>query len=333
MMKLSTFLSYCFFILALLAGINIPLNYLFDELVKSGRITEISSDGFNSWDFNWSNQAKTKILAPDSRFEAELKNLSEIKKSRRTIVFLGSSVVAGDGVEPGRKFIDILNRELSEKKGTYFFNAGKSGADFYTYSQPIQGLIGELGQISCVLWFPNRNDLVSIQEHMQGLEEREKALSLSSANKMPWWDIVFFGFFKRLGQRFTFEGNLLKEKSLESPHQLYYTKGLLNPMTEDVLHDLNATLISFKTLLQTHQIHFSVVFLPPRHFNHFYNWEDAASLLQINSVLSDAHISGISFFDEIKGSDHYLDYVHFNSAGHQKIADLLNSNLDRLYPP
>ncbi len=332
-MNLKGFYKIVAGILLCLMVVNIPLNLTFEALKERHYITQKSMDGFSTWDLHLTPQSQNAIAPPDELFPYETESPETISTYQKVIVLIGSSVVAGDGVKRGDRFSNELSRISSASSvPTYFFNAGRSGSEIYTYFTNLKELIKKYPKIQCLIWFPNRNDLISQAELQTRLSEKQEAKNLSSASTMPLQDMLFLGFFKRLGQRFTFEGNILKENSIQSEHNLYYTTGLMEGLDSETKSDLAAALQSYKEILDAHGTHFSAVFLPSRHFNRFHQWSEAKSLLDVQALLNDQGITNISFFEQVKEHDDYVDYIHFSPVGHSMIAKLLQERMSELCP-
>ncbi len=327
-MNIKSFLLLILGIFVCMAAVNVPLNFAFEELKGRGYIREISADGFKSWNLFLNPEHAEKKSPPSQDLPGEWLPLDEIKAKKNVVVFLGSSVVAGDGVQPEERFTS----ELNKNSDTYFMNAGYSGSEVYSYLEKIRPILAGLENLRCVIWLPNRNDLISQEQYQAILSAKSEATALSAGDGMPILDRLFFGFFKRLAQRFTYEGNLLKERSLASEHQLYYTKGLLSPLPPETLIDVAKAIFPFERELRKRNVSFSAMFLPSRHFNHFYTWDSAKAFHSLENALLELGIPYHQLFSEIKGTDNYYDYVHFNPRGHRQVAELLRERLPKLCP-
>lgn len=325
-MSIKKFLFDILTLLIILLVVNFPLNEGYEYLKKNGHIQQKSGDGFTTWEIVFEKKPEVvKERAALTYFPAERGSLEEIRQYKNTVVFLGSSVVAGNGIENHKTFTAQMKKKYAE---TYFWNGGIDGAELYSEVENIEKLTNDLKNIVCIVWFPNRNDFISNKDFQSKKEQVKEAKALSKIEEQTWYDKYFLGFFKRLAQKITFEGNIRKEKALDGAHNLYYTKGLTSALTSEVSIDLNNAIQSLSRTSRLKNIKLIAVFLPSRHFNYYHTWDQAVAFHQVSDMLNKENIKSYELFTSLKGKDEYVDYIHFNSAAHAFIATKLQPIVD-----
>jgi hypothetical protein len=139
-------------------------------------------------------------------------------------------------------------------------------------------------------------------------------------------DVFTFDFYKLIAQRIYFVRSIMQENFPGSSHNHFYTEGIMTPLHPRVIHDMEEAIKHVHGFLQTRGIPIRAVFLPTRDFHRRLQWKNAHAYQDLKEVLDRQSIESVEFLSELEKhrmTELYVDYTHFNVAGHELVAELI----------
>lgn len=298
--------------------------------LRSGQVKKTSADGTEGWELQSENNKARRPLN-DIGLREGLSKAEMAQDPRPKIVLLGNSMVYGGGVHDKPIFADILRTQLQAQY--QLINAGIEAVEIWREFSFFEKHLLEM-KPRLVIWFPSSNDFIprayvqekqaESQKQNQAAEGFQKSLLLK-----PF-------FFQTLAQKIYFEHSVIAGNFMSSSHNQYYTQGILQKPSIEIVQELNLEIRRFQKSLAAVGSRLIIVFIPSKMYSKLYTWNEAMAFQYLAAIAQDIQIpvyQALDVMNQSCGPECYLDYVHLNEKGHafigQELTEILKTELQR----